>query len=406
MNEQHDHPLDPRLQEKLALLRPTPPRDLKAIARGRERFLSELDSMPEFKASPRFAWLTRWFKSNQISKEDNPVSNGTKRLAFSALMAAIVILVFLFGGVSATALAAQSALPGDALYPVKTGLEQTRVALARDAYSEAQLYLQFAQRRLDEINALIQEGRFDDIATAAQEFEAYTNKAIAALQVVMAGDPDRAAMLSQQVSAALVGYAQALKGVWVSVPETVKPAVEKAISASQNNEGFPLSGDDNANDNANDNGHENGFGNDNANDNGNDNGNDNANDNENGNDNGNANDNGNGNDNANDNGNDNANDNGNDNGNDNSNDNDDDNGNDNANDNGNDNANDNGNDNGDDNGKDNANDNGNDNGNDNANDNENGNDNANDNGDDNGNDNGDDTGNDNSLILTPPILAS
>ena len=342
------------------------------------------------------------------------MSNGTKRLAFSALMAAIVILVFLFGGVSATALAAQSALPGDALYPVKTGLEQTRVALARDAYSEAQLYLQFAQRRLDEINALIQEGRFDDIATAAQEFEAYTNKAIAALQVVMAGDPDRAAMLSQQVSAALVGYAQALKGVWVSVPETVKPAVEKAISASQNNEGFPLSGDDNANDNANDNGHENGFGNDNANDNGNDNANDNgndnandnANDNENGNDNGNANDNGNGNDNANDNGNDNANDNGNDNGNDNSNDNDDDNGNDNANDNGNDNANDNGNDNGDDNGNDNANDNGNDNGNDNANDNENGNDNANDNGDDNGNDNGDDTGNDNSLILTPPILAS
>src|SRR4030065_287687 len=363
MTEQHDQPLDPRLQEKLELLRPTPPRDPQAVAHGRERFLSELDSMPEFKARTQFTWLTRWLKSNQISNKDYPMGNKTKRLAFSALMAAIVILVFLFGGVSATALAAQSALPGDALYPVKTGLEQTRVALARDAYSEAQLYLQFAQRRLDEINALIQEGRFDDIATAAQEFEAYTNKAIAALQVVMAGDPDRAAALSQQVSTALVRYAQALKGVWVSVPETVKPAVEKAIFASQSGESFPLSGNDNDNGNANDN------------------------------DNGNANDNENGN--ANDNGNDNDNDNGNDNDNDNANDND----NGNANDNDNDNANDNENGN--------TNDNDNDTANANANDtaHENDNDNPNDNDNDNANDNDNDNDNDNSLILMLPVLA-
>ncbi len=258
MTEQEDYPLDPRLQEKLELLRSTPGRDPQAIARGRKRFLSELDSMPEFKAQSRFVWIRNRLKSNQILKEEYLMGNKTRRLVFSAILAAAVILVFLFGGVSATALAAQSALPGDALYPVKTGLEQTRVALASDAFDEAQLSLQFAQRRLDEINALIKEGRFDDITTAAQEFEAYTNQVIAALQVVMAGDPDRAAALSQQVSAALVAYAQALKGVWVNVPESVKPAIEKAISASQSGEGFPLGSDDNANDNANDNGNENG----------------------------------------------------------------------------------------------------------------------------------------------------
>src|SRR3990172_9413359 len=111
----------------------------------------------------------------------------------------------------------------------------------------------------------------------------------------MAGDPDRAAALSQQVSTALVRYAQALKGVWVSVPETVKPAVEKAIFASQSGESFPLSGNDNDNGNANANDNDNGNANDNDNGNANDNDNGNANDNDNGNandnDNGNANDN-------------------------------------------------------------------------------------------------------------------
>src|SRR4030067_2066557 len=98
MTEQHDQPLAPRLQEKLDLLRPTPPRDPQAVAHGRQRFLSELDSIAEVKTRPRSSWPTGWLKSNQLSTEDSPMGNKTKRLAFSALMAAIVILVFLFGG--------------------------------------------------------------------------------------------------------------------------------------------------------------------------------------------------------------------------------------------------------------------------------------------------------------------
>jgi hypothetical protein len=72
------------------------------------------------------------------------MSSKTQEFAFSTLIVIIIVAVMLFGGASATAYASQSALPGDALYPLKTSLEQTQAALARDAYSQAQIYLQFA----------------------------------------------------------------------------------------------------------------------------------------------------------------------------------------------------------------------------------------------------------------------
>jgi hypothetical protein len=460
MNNMHEpeREIDPRLQEKLDLLRNTPQRDPEAVRRGRERFLAELDAIPELSPSPPVGWLAALFGRKSNPEEGRPVTTRTQKFAFTTLALAITVLVLLFGSAGATALAAKSALPGDALYPVKTGLEQTQTALAGDAYAQAQLHLQFAERRLTEIAALIQEGRFEDVETASRQFEFYAGRAMAAVQTVMAGDPQRGAELSQQVTSTLLRYAQTLRGMAVNVPDAARPAVEKAILASHGEEieftgvveaisgsTWTIAGrtlavlegteikdsiavgdtvkvhaftaadgaltareiersedligdDDNENDNiGNDNSNDNlnDNGNDNLNDNGNDNLNDNGNDNLN--DNGNDNQNDNGNDNQNDNGNDNLNDNGDDNQNDNGNDNQNDNGDDNQNDNDNGNDNENQNDNGNDNGNDNENqnDNGDDNGNDNGNQNDNGNDNGDDNGNDNGNNNGNDNGNDN-----------
>jgi hypothetical protein len=84
--------------------------------------------------------------------------NTRAKFALTSILAVMVILVFLFGGAGATAFAARSALPGDALYPVKTGLENTRVALAGNEYVQAQLNMRFAELRLEELNAAVDEG--------------------------------------------------------------------------------------------------------------------------------------------------------------------------------------------------------------------------------------------------------
>jgi len=145
----------------------------------------------------------------------------------------LIVVVIIFGGASATAYAAQSALPGDALYPVKTSLEQTQISLANDAYNQAQLNLEFAQRRLNEIKELLSQGRTNDIDFASSEFEFYIQEAMIASQLVQSTDPERGAELNSLVSLALLDYASALRTVLIDAPDSVKPVVERALLASQ-----------------------------------------------------------------------------------------------------------------------------------------------------------------------------
>jgi hypothetical protein len=320
----------------------------------------------------------------------------TKRFSLRTAALVIAIALVLIAGIGVTGAAARSAIPGDALYPVKTTIEQTRLNLAGDAGDRAVMKMGFAEQRLAEIRSLIAEGRYGEVNLAVLAFESEIHGAILEVETVAQADPARAARLAMEIVSALTRYAQALSELAATAPDAVRAEVTRALDTTQLASGLDMpsaddAGSDNANDdNDNDDNDNDDNGNDNtADDSGNDNtGDDNGNDNsadDNGNDNS-ADDNGNDNT-ADDNGNDNAND---DNGNDNTNDdsgNDntgDDNGNDNtADDNGNDNANDDsGNDNtADDNGNDNADD---------GNSNDNG---SNDNGDDNGGDSGKDDGN-------------
>lgn len=224
----NSHEIDPGLLEKINLLEQTPQRDPGLAAHTREKFLAEVENMP-IPASKSFSgWIMGILGYN---------SQGKRRWAFSTLAAALLVVVILFGGASATAFAAQSALPGDALYPVKTSLEQTQITLANDAYNQAQLHLRFAQRRLDEIKELLAQGRTNDIQFASSEFEHYIQQAMQASLLVQASDPERGAELSKLVSQALLDYAGALKSVLVAVPDPVKPAVQNALTASQDGAG-------------------------------------------------------------------------------------------------------------------------------------------------------------------------
>lgn len=74
----------------------------------------------------------------------------------SALTSILIILALVFGGSGAAMAASQDALPGDALFPVKLALEDTRLALTADPVEEINLSLGYAQLRIAELgeNAL------------------------------------------------------------------------------------------------------------------------------------------------------------------------------------------------------------------------------------------------------------
>ena len=346
-NQKFDNPsinpesIDPELVELLSLLQSVPVRDPDAAQSGRAKFVSEVDALLASEKKSLFTWMTGLFAVNR-----KPGNRGL-RFAYSAVIALIAVMFVLLSGAGATAYAAKNALPGDVLYQVKTGLEQAQVRLTADAVRQAQLHLEFAERRLEEIAALIDDGRFAEIDRAAGEFEYHVQQAIQAMQVVSGEDPARANQLASQIANALTRYGLMLSDMLNRIPDTIRPSVERAIITSRNvqfeeleensnertnaNDGDDLSntnGNQNENDGSNSNDNDN-AGNENENDNLNENENSNYNENTNHNENdsGNSNDNDNSddeseNDNTNNNDNDN-NDNGNDNdGNDNGNDND------------------------------------------------------------------------------------
>lgn len=84
----------------------------------------------------------------------------------------VTTLVSLFGGAGAV-YAADDAVPGDILYPVKTLVEDARLLLA-DEEADVDLLLEFLDERLAEIGILLDEGDLEDLSAA---FSGYENRA-------------------------------------------------------------------------------------------------------------------------------------------------------------------------------------------------------------------------------------
>ncbi len=223
---------DPDLDGLLNLLREIPARDPRAVERGRAKFISDLDQMFPSNSSTHFSWLNKILLGIGLFRQTGEPN--TMKLSYSIAVVALVIALFLFSGAGITAYAAQSALPGDALYNLKTSIEQTQVMLAADAAKIAELHLGFAERRLDEISGLIDDGRYGDIDRATQEFEYHVQQALIAMQTVATGDPLRAQALASRVTAALTEYARSLANMMINVPETSRASMQRAIDTSQN----------------------------------------------------------------------------------------------------------------------------------------------------------------------------
>ncbi len=75
-----------------------------------------------------------------------------------AIARIITIAAILLGGTAGTAFAAQESLPDQALYPVKTLIEDLRLELINDPQAEFDLLMKFLEERFAEIQTMAQNG--------------------------------------------------------------------------------------------------------------------------------------------------------------------------------------------------------------------------------------------------------
>ena len=216
---------------RLRALEITPSREPQTVEQGRARFLAEARRLGQAVSPSPVRRLKGWIE--QLGEKEISIMN--RRLASaSTLLVAAVLLTLLLGGTVATAYAAQGALPGTALHPIKTGLERARLALSLDPASDARLNLHFAEARLEEMEGLIDAGRFSELPDVAAAFEAHIQAAIQGLSTVAHHHPDEAQHLAQAIMEALSRYASLLADLSASVPgESQGPLLQALETSSQ-----------------------------------------------------------------------------------------------------------------------------------------------------------------------------
>jgi len=98
--------------------------------------------------------------------------------------------------------ASGDALPGDVLYPVKTWVEDVRLAVASDE-TDMGLRFKFADTRLEEIDALIEAGELDDLDDAISGYGNQVRLLTQTMAKIEAQDPDEAIRLRTDLEAKL-----------------------------------------------------------------------------------------------------------------------------------------------------------------------------------------------------------
>ncbi len=129
------------------------------------------DARPHFDPRPGFVGATR---GNLLSKiKDEPQQKGWQMKGreaphwhFPRLVIVLCALGAMLLAGKSLVMAADSAIPGEFLYPVKSGAENVRLALTRDPTRAAELRLRFAQDHLVAYAVLVSQGR-DDLALKA-----------------------------------------------------------------------------------------------------------------------------------------------------------------------------------------------------------------------------------------------
>jgi len=207
------------------------------------RIALEIRETPDVKPSPSFKVRARvqlmdqihsrqtvtkwpWFRYNSQVK---PIPY-RRRFSMVRVIVAIVLTLSAIGG--GTVYAAQASLPGDALYSIKLSTEQAGMMLPGDDAARAERALNFAERRVGEIEALAEKERVQDLDLAVEKYDYALNMTLARIE--RAGNRGLAiGNITARVAEATTRHLSVLDEVWDMVPDEAKTAIAHARNVSE-----------------------------------------------------------------------------------------------------------------------------------------------------------------------------
>ncbi len=150
--------------------------------------------------------------------------------AFAVIAVAVLLLLFI-NTWSTVLNQTQDALPGQALYPVKTEVEQIRLATTLDQADKAELCITLAQTRVYEVQALAATGNTEQVPATLNAFNDLVEKGSAYLTAAATSEPQRVAVLAPELQKTLRESAIELARVAPLAPQA-QGALARAIEIS------------------------------------------------------------------------------------------------------------------------------------------------------------------------------
>jgi hypothetical protein len=143
-----------------------------------------------------------------------------------AIIVAIVVTLSALGG---TVYAAQDSLPGDALYPVKLGIEEATTMLQGGDVYGAERALNFATKRVREMQTLTERERLGDLGLSADKYCCAMNMSLVRMEVALRNGGSLAGNITELVAEAMAKHLSVLDGVYNVTPDEAKPAMTRAM---------------------------------------------------------------------------------------------------------------------------------------------------------------------------------
>lgn len=184
-----------------------------------------LDPRPGFVSASRHRLVSK-IQQEQQPVMATPLTWGERLQQFLSVQkvapVAFVFILMLALFVSGTVVSAsQKSLPGDDLYTVKRTLEQIALATSLDEVNDAELQIQFVENRLSEVQALIVEERYEEVAESIDEYEEQVSKTLEIINTVSDQDRFLAYDLAVQLDGILAEQKSILAVLSKNTPDSV-----------------------------------------------------------------------------------------------------------------------------------------------------------------------------------------
>jgi hypothetical protein len=185
----------------------------------------------EFRVNSRKR-ITNQLQASAAAKRQRQVGKANRRNRWFlrpayALASLTLVLAMLASGIGVVN-ASASSLPGDTLYGVKLARERISLTLSLSAEGDHKLLTEFAEERLEEAEALIEQNRLDDLPAALEGFE---NRLDELERLTDANDEIQPGAL-EHLKARLDNHIQVLQRVMENTPEPAREALQNALEKS------------------------------------------------------------------------------------------------------------------------------------------------------------------------------